>query len=109
MKTVDLPWSVRICRSAALAVPTFALLFVLNKLTPLCNTLCLKILLQPALNSWYVAAHPRGLGMKQSSPIPTSVFAQEGPSAEQAGPEARGYQRGNPQGQMDLKGRVHSG
>ena len=47
--------------------------------------------------------------MKQSSPIPTSVFAQEGPSAEQAGPEARGYRRGNPQGQMDLKGRVHSG
>ena len=49
MKTVNLPWSVRICGSAALAVPTLSLLFVLNKLTPLCNTLCLEILLQPAL------------------------------------------------------------
>ena len=49
MKTVDSPWPVRSCQPTAFTVPTLSLLFVLNKLTPFCNTLCLEILFQPVL------------------------------------------------------------
>ena len=49
MKTVDSSSYVRGGQPAALAVPTLSLLFVLNRLTPFCNTLCLEILFQPAL------------------------------------------------------------
>ena len=49
MKTVDSPWPVRSCQPTALTVPTLSLLFVLNKLTPFCNTLCLEILFQTVL------------------------------------------------------------
>ena len=45
-KTVNSPWPVRNC---ALEVPTLSLLFVLNKLTLFCSTLCLEILFQPML------------------------------------------------------------
>ena len=45
-KTVDSPWPVRSCWPAAFTVPMSSLLFVLNKLTPFCNILCLEILFQ---------------------------------------------------------------
>ena len=45
-KTVNSPWPVRNC---ALEVPTLSLLFVLNKLTLFCSSLCLEILFQPTL------------------------------------------------------------
>ena len=46
MKTVDSPWLVRSCQPAALVVPTLSLIFVLDKLTPICGTLYLEILFQ---------------------------------------------------------------
>jgi len=46
MKTVDSLWLVRSCQPAALAVPTLSLIFVLDKLTPICGTLYLEILFQ---------------------------------------------------------------
>ena len=49
MKAVDFPWLVRSFRPTELVVPTLSVLFVLNKLTPFCNTLCLEILFHPAL------------------------------------------------------------
>ena len=49
MKTVDCPWPVRSCQPSVLTVRIFSLFFVLNELTPFCNTLSLEILFQPVL------------------------------------------------------------
>ena len=46
MKTVDSPGLLRSCQPAALSVPTLSLIFVLDKLTPICGTLYLEILFQ---------------------------------------------------------------
>ena len=70
MKTVDSPWPVRSCQPTALTVPTLSLLFVLNKLTPFCNTLCLEILFQPLLGLPQQIYH---LGVLQSMGITTEL------------------------------------
>ena len=49
MKTVDSPWPVRSCQPSVLTLLILSLLFVLNKLTPFCNTLSLEIVFPPVL------------------------------------------------------------
>ena len=62
-KTVDSPWPVRSCWPAALAGPTLSLLFVLHKLTPFCNALCLEILFQPTFRQPQYGSDDHLMGM----------------------------------------------
>ena len=76
MKTAVSPWTVR--RSACtFTVPTLSLLFVLIKLTPSRNALCLEILFQPSLglpqHFWqYCYSHPH----LQTQQSPQSMCVQ---------------------------------
>ena len=74
MKTVDSPWYVRGCHPAALAVPTLSLLFVLNRLTPFCNTPCLKILFQLVFRLSQHLGAPTGTTLRGFSPTLLSSF-----------------------------------
>ena len=60
----------RCCQPAVPTVPTIPLLFVLNKLTPFCNTLRLEILFQPLLGLPQKIYH---LGVLQSMGITTEL------------------------------------
>ena len=70
MKTVDCPWYGRGCHPAALAVPTLSLLFVLNRLTPFCNTHVWKFFSNSCLDYLNIWRHLQGL-LSGDSPPPS--------------------------------------
>ena len=70
LPSVRSPWPVRRCLPAALSVPTLSLLFVLNRLTPFCNTHVWKFFSNSCLDYLNIWRHLQGL-LSGDSPPPS--------------------------------------